>query len=107
MSRLITAESPPDSSVEIEVAKIGRLAPTKSLRGDLFALGRVAGLLVDLDHFHIHACYRDPTSGWYLTPERVCSPVAPAKIPVYRLEFIPGSTTKADRWELQRIADPG
>jgi len=107
MSRLITAEFPPGSGVEIELAKIERPAAEKSLRGDVFGLEPVAGLLVDLDHFHIHACYRDPTFGWYLTPERVCSPIAPAKIAVYRLEFIPRATTQAHRWELQRIADPG
>lgn len=91
MSRLIIAEVPPGGSIELSGTEVGL----------------AAGMLVDLDRFGIHACYRDPAGAWYLTRERICSPNAPADIAVYRAERAaePAAGSSPFKLKLQRIVN--
>lgn len=87
LARAIAAENPPGSRVELENQAIN---PSKWRGWEKLKAGyTIPGLMLELDHFGINACYRDPVLGYYVTPERVCHKPSSADNRAYRLATIP------------------
>lgn len=71
-SRAIASENPTGSQVVLHF-------PPR-------VMGKISGLMVDLDRFGIHACVQDIDKAYFFTPERICAPEA-ASAKHYRLEL--------------------
>jgi hypothetical protein len=86
LTQAIAAETPPGTQVQLDAEPPN---PTQWRAGN--GTGRIpaflSGILLDLDHFGLSSCYRNPVMDFFVTPDRICSPSPSPSTPIkaYRL----------------------
>lgn len=99
VTQAVAAETPPGTQVQLDAE-----LPNLTLWRAGNDIGRipifVSGILLDLDHFGIPSCFRNPTFDFFVSPERICPRTSSTRIRAYRLTFAscpPGPPQRPER----------
>lgn len=86
LARAIAEENPPGSRIELD----SQTKNSSKWQGMVKKEGSIiSSLILELDHFGITACYRDPVLGYFVTPERICPKPSSTVNRAYWLDSIP------------------